>query len=294
VAALADFLALLLALAAGLAFYRAAADWIGGRFGLPHGLATAAGFLGVWLLALLILSLATAILGRLVPGFLQRSLPSRVLAVAPALAHGVLVAALAATLLVALPINGALKSAVLESDLGGPLVAATSVFNATVEEIVGGAVQDSLNLLTVHPASEERVDLNFRADNLRVDEDSEARMLVLVNEARREAGLRALRPDAELRAPARAHAEDMFRRGYFAHLNPEGRSPFDRLRSAGVWFSAAGENLALAPSVEIAHRGLMNSPGHRANLLSPNFGRVGIGVSDGGAYGKMFVQEFAD
>ena len=54
------------------------------------------------------------------------------------------------------------------------------------------------------------------------------------------------------------------------------------------------ENLALAPNVDIAHKGLMNSPGHRANILSPSFGRVGIGVIDGGGYGKMFAQEFAD
>ena len=61
-----------------------------------------------------------------------------------------------------------------------------------------------------------------------------------------------------------------------------------------IKFSAAGENLALAPNVSLAHQGLMNSPGHRANIMSGDFGKVGIGVVDGGIYGEMFVQEFTD
>ncbi|MEO5953203.1 MAG: CAP domain-containing protein, partial [Chloroflexia bacterium] len=67
-----------------------------------------------------------------------------------------------------------------------------------------------------------------------------------------------------------------------------------RMDTAGITYRTAGENLALAPSLDIAHEGLMNSPGHRANILNADFGRVGIGVLDGGVYGKMFVQEFRD
>ncbi|MBI3380168.1 CvpA family protein [Candidatus Gottesmanbacteria bacterium] len=79
-----------------------------------------------------------------------------------------------------------------------------------------------------------------------------------------------------------------------SHYNPEGQSPFDRMDKAGIHFTSAGENLALAPNVELAHQGLMNSPGHRRNILSPDFGKVGIGAIDGGIYGEMFVQEFTD
>ncbi len=61
-----------------------------------------------------------------------------------------------------------------------------------------------------------------------------------------------------------------------------------------ITYGYAGENLALAPSTELAMQGLMNSPGHRKNILSPNFTKVGIGVMDGGIYGKMFTQEFTD
>ena len=91
---------------------------------------------------------------------------------------------------------------------------------------------------------------------------------------------------------ARAHSKDMFTRGYFAHNTPEGKTPFDRMRAANIVFTAAGENLALAQTLEIAHNNLMNSPGHRANILQPAFGRLGIGVLDGGFYGLMISQEF--
>lgn len=64
------------------------------------------------------------------------------------------------------------------------------------------------------------------------------------------------------------------------------------MRESEVRFRTAGENLALAPSVPIAHTGLMNSPGHRANILQSGFGRVGIGILDGGKRGLMVTQNF--
>ena len=117
-------------------------------------------------------------------------------------------------------------------------------------------------------------------------------MLELVNRERAAAGLAPLAPDPELTEVARAHSTDMFARGYFSHITPEGRSPFDRMNAAGVKYQTAGENLALAPTLPIAHNGLMNSPGHRANILRPEFGRVGIGIMDGGARGLMVTQNF--
>jgi uncharacterized protein YkwD len=84
----------------------------------------------------------------------------------------------------------------------------------------------------------------------------------------------------------------MFIRGYFSHYTPEGKDSFDRMRGAGIKFLQAGENLALAQTLSIAHQGLMNSPGHRENILRPMFGRIGIGVYDGGIRGLMISQEF--
>jgi uncharacterized protein YkwD len=119
-------------------------------------------------------------------------------------------------------------------------------------------------------------------------------MLALVNGERTSRGLAPLVMDAALQALARAHGVDMFQQGYFSHTGRDGRSPFDRMHDAHITYTAAGENLALAPSTEFAEQGLMNSPGHRANILNPRFRRAGIGVLDGGVYGMMFVQEFTD
>ena len=59
-------------------------------------------------------------------------------------------------------------------------------------------------------------------------------------------------------------------------------------------FLVAGENLALAPSTTIAHRGLMGSPGHRANILSEDFGHIGIGVIRNGLAGATYTQLFTE
>lgn len=103
-------------------------------------------------------------------------------------------------------------------------------------------------------------------------------MLELVNQERKKRGLPALRWDGELAAVGRAHSKDMLARRYFAHEDPAGRSAADRAARAGVSYLMLGENLAFAPNLRIAHQGLMKSPGHRENILRPQFRRLGIGI----------------
>lgn len=130
--------------------------------------------------------------------------------------------------------------------------------------------------------------------------EAEAEVLAFLNGARAAAGLPALAADDELAAVGRAHATDMYLRGYFAHETPECadgvvpgcRDPFNRIRAAGITYATAGENLALAPTAAAAHEGLMDSPGHRANILDPRYRRVGIGIVRG-PVGLMVTQEFA-
>jgi uncharacterized protein YkwD len=64
------------------------------------------------------------------------------------------------------------------------------------------------------------------------------------------------------------------------------------MKKAGVRYLTGGENLALGQTLNICHNGLMNSPGHRANILDSGYGRVGIGILDGGMHGLMVSQEF--
>ncbi len=117
-------------------------------------------------------------------------------------------------------------------------------------------------------------------------------MLELVNSERSKAGLKALQSDVNLVGLARLKAQDMIAKGYFSHTSPTYGSPFEMMKTYGVQYSFAGENLAGASTSPAAHTSLMNSPGHRANILNGNFTKVGIGVVSGGPYGKMFVQLF--
>jgi uncharacterized protein YkwD len=108
---------------------------------------------------------------------------------------------------------------------------------------------------------------------------AEARMLVLLNEARASAKVSAVQPDAELRVMALAHSVDMVEQHFFGHVSPTTGGPEDRARASGFLVSLVGENVAAAATPEVAHEGLMSSPGHRANMLRAEFTHVGIGAT---------------
>ena len=108
---------------------------------------------------------------------------------------------------------------------------------------------------------------------------AEARMLALLNEVRRQAGLSPLIADPELHAVAVAHTEEMIARHFFGHASPTTGMVENRLERAGVLVSLSGENVAEADDADGAHRVLMDSPGHRANMLRADFTHVGIGVA---------------
>lgn len=212
----------------------------------------------------------------------------------------VLLTALFATLLMLLPVTVPM-SAILRQDVtnswwGKNMLPKAYTYLPKLERLAHQLPTKSLlYLIPRSPSSEESVSLQIpKSIALQIDAASEARMLELVNRERTSRGLKPLTLRQDLVPVARAHSTDMFERSYFSHINPDGKSPFDRMEAAGIKYTAAGENLAYAPDVEIAHQGLMNSPGHRENILRPEFGRIGIGVIDGGIYGKMFTQNFTD
>jgi uncharacterized protein YkwD len=107
----------------------------------------------------------------------------------------------------------------------------------------------------------------------------EDRLLVLLNSARERTSLRPLAGDADLAAIARAHSQDMVDHAFFGHVSPETGSTDDRVKRAHLGrLGAYGENLVLGASAEDAHGQLMNSPGHRGNMLRGEFTHVGIGA----------------
>ncbi len=121
---------------------------------------------------------------------------------------------------------------------------------------------------------------------------NERQMLELVNSEREKSGLPPLVPDMRLAELARLKSQDMITNGYFAHQSPTYGSPFDMMKEAAITYKTAGENLAGAWNVERAHTSLMNSPGHRRNILNPAFTHIGIGIIEGGPYGLMVTQMF--
>jgi uncharacterized protein YkwD len=285
---------LLLSLLVALVFYPQASALLVTYAILPYALAKPIGFGLVWLLTDLVYGVTVRHWTDAASRQVAASPLGRLLGALTGLARGVIVAMLLLGIIAALPLPEPITTAVHESRLGEPLAARGESVQVALRSVFGDAVQESIGLLTVRPESNERVQLSFRVADPSIDQAAEDRMLALVNREREANGLQPLVLDETLRQVARGHSVTMFQQGYFAHVDPDGTTPFDRMRQGGVSFRAAGENLALAPTVDVAHDGLMNSPGHRANILSPNFHRVGIGVADGGMHGKMFTQNFAD
>jgi uncharacterized protein YkwD len=110
-------------------------------------------------------------------------------------------------------------------------------------------------------------------------EEVEARLLALVNRARREAGVPPLRGCPALARVARRHAGDMLARGFFGHRSPAGGGLRARLAVEAIDYLHAGENLAVASSPERAHDALMASPSHRKNLLDRRYTHLGVGAA---------------
>lgn len=205
-----------------------------------------------------------------------------------------LVVALLQGAVTAFPFPDAIRQPAADSFLASSAAEWWDAPRRFLADATGQTVSDAIAMVTVRPESDQSLPLKFSIERPGFSESAEARMLSHVNEDRAAVGLGPLVVDPSLRDVARLHSADMLQRGYFAHLTPDGISPFDRMRAGGVTFLTAGENLALAPNVDVAHRGLMNSPGHRANILNGRYRRVGIGAADAGWRGMMFTQNFAD
>jgi uncharacterized YkwD family protein/spore coat assembly protein SafA len=118
-------------------------------------------------------------------------------------------------------------------------------------------------------------------------------VLLQVNQERQKAGLKPLVMDWELARVARTKSQDMAAKNYFSHQSPTYGSPFEMMKQFGITYKTAGENIASGQTtpndVMIAW---MNSQGHRANILKPEYTHLGVGYYRGGSYGHMWTQMF--
>lgn len=119
---------------------------------------------------------------------------------------------------------------------------------------------------------------------------NELKLIELINADRTKAGLNPLTIDYELARVARIKSEDMNTNKYFSHDSPTYGSPFTMMKNFGISYKSAAENIGKTYSVESAHSGFMNSEGHRANILNPNFTHIGVGIS-GNYYTEMFIKK---
>ena len=258
--------------------------------------------LGIWTIPLafiltiifirLILSVIINEILKITPKQVHHNVLNHAAGMIPGFLNGVIYAVILSALLLAFPLSQRIVDTARESKLANNFGLQVEWLSEKLSPVFDKAVDNGINKLTVEPKSNEIIKLPFKTTHFKERPELEAKMLQLVNEERRKAGLDTLKPDTALQKVALAHSADMFERGYFAHYTPEGKDPFDRMRDAHIRFYLAGENLALAQTLPIAHQGLMNSPGHRENILRPGFGRLGIGILDGGFYGLMISQEF--
>ncbi|MDF2591659.1 MAG: SCP-like extracellular [Clostridia bacterium] len=120
-----------------------------------------------------------------------------------------------------------------------------------------------------------------------------SRILQLANAERAKVGAKPLKSNTDLNKLATMKSQDIVEKNYFSHQSPTYGSPFDMMKTYGVSYMYAGENLAIDQDADQAHNAWMNSEGHRKNLLNPDFTEVGIGLYPKGngsyAYTQMFI-----
>jgi uncharacterized protein YkwD len=284
----------IVAAAAAVAFTGPAAGIVEAVTAFPPPLAASVSFVAVIVAAELLFAVA----GSLAMGPVVRAVRSgplntldRVLGTLPSAARSLFIVAVAVLAIEALPLGSDIKAAVETSHTGRIVAAQTAAFQPQLTALSGQL--GGMPLLVTKIGEEETTRLEFPDDlELSPDPIAEHQLLDLVNEERSQRGLAAFVWDDRLVAIARGHSAEMFALKYFGHDSPAAGSPFDRLAAGEVTYTRAGENLAYAQSVAVAHRALMDSPGHRENILRPEFTRIGIGVISAGAYGLMVTQLF--
>lgn len=282
---------------AGAAGYRLVADPLGRLLNIEGNALNVLAFVLVVFVVQGILSLLVAMPLRAVFSAIRTLPPARwldaILGILPGVGKGVLLAALMVVTAAVLPAGPRITSAFEESTLSQTLLSRATMVTYRVQNLIGLDIADFAT--GTKPDAETGRALPFSVGSgLTVNQDDEREMLRLVNQERERHGLARLSPDPLLQEAARDHSQEMFELGYFGHDSPESGSPSDRLDALDIPFMVTGENLAYAPGVDVAHQGLMDSTGHRANILSAEYRRIGIGVIESPSRGKMFTQEFAN
>ena len=291
-----SFVTFLAALWLSVKFHQPVGDFLTDKFGVAPMWSTVLGYIIVAFIAETILSeVAVALMQRL-PKKLISSTLNKWLGIAISVCNALIIISFLLLVILALPLRGTIRQDIRNSQVGNFLTVLAEKYGGPIKSTIEQVKEEAIKFRTIEPNSKERValDVSPAAKELRVDDAAEREMLALLNAERAKAGLPSFTVDIKTTAVAREHSRDMFLRQYFAHVSPEGEDAGDRLTQGGVLYTVAGENLAYAPDVATAHQGLMNSPGHRRNILEPSFRHIGIGIISTDRYGMMVTQDFTN
>lgn len=143
-------------------------------------------------------------------------------------------------------------------------------------------IHDSNRVTAFYLLSNDLLNRNkglYPEDSSIMQSSYETLLFELTNSERKAKGLKTLVLSSQATESARLHSKDMSENDFFSHDNLKGESPFDRMKNIGIKYRYAGENIAMGyTNPYFAHEALMNSIGHRKNILSPNYTHLGIGV----------------
>ncbi|PLT29425.1 CAP domain-containing protein [Peribacillus deserti] len=133
----------------------------------------------------------------------------------------------------------------------------------------------------------------YTEGNKQLEEGFEYQLFDLTNAARVQHGQPVLTWDSQVKGTAQKHSKDMAVNSFFDHTNLKGQSPFDRMEEDHITYRSAGENIAYGQLSSIfAHEGLMNSLGHRENILKPDFRLLGVGVAFNSESQPYYTENF--
>jgi uncharacterized membrane protein required for colicin V production len=217
-----------------------------------------------------------------------------------ALAWALFVAILMLSLVVVIPLPDSVDEQIAESSVASALTDPDAFPQRMFNTVAGDRVLEALLNLD-RLVGREKIILEDDetlalppADpgDLRSDAKAAEEIFELVNRARIDEGLDPLAWSAPLAIVGEGHATEMYLEGYFSHTSPVTGAVADRMADAGIPYVIVGENLALAATARTVHQGLVDSPGHRANIVGPGFTRLGVGVVKG-PLGLMVVQVFS-
>lgn len=286
-----DLLGIIISLLAGVIYFRVAGRWFAQAIGLPVSIASTSGFIILILLINTIWSFFSSYFNRLYPHSIRSSRANKLLGIPVGVIYALMFIGIFGWLVLRYPVYPE------ETQSSWLLKVIAKPFNLPFKEIGSNLDQTVKSIAEVYlssPEVEEFKKIDIRYSILKEDESAEAKMIEQVNQEREKAGLGKLKMQTDLQEVARKYAEEMWQKQFFSHTSPEGVTTFDRLKSNKIKYIMAGENLALAPNVNLAHRGLMDSPPHKKNILEPNFQKVGIGAISNGKSSVMFVQLFTN